>query len=76
MDLGQGQEEGPANSLTENHGDTKFSDVSYKLGGSRWSRQADWEDVKPTIISLYWDENKTLSEVMKIMNVDHAFDAS
>ena len=75
MDSAQSQEGEPADPLTKSHGDAKVSNVSHKHGRPLRSRLA-WEDLRSTITSLLWDEGKGLSEVMRIMNVDHGFEAS
>lgn len=38
-----------------------------------WATTQDWEDQRPTITRLYFDENKTLNEVIQIMKREHGF---
>ena len=76
MDSAQGQEEGLADPPAKNHGDAKVPDVSYKRDASRRFHQTDWEDLKSTIISLYWEEDRTLLEVMETMKALYGFNAS
>ena len=76
MDSAQGQAGEPADPLTKSHGDAKIPNVSHKRGGPLWYRRPAWENLRPTITSLYWDEGKRLPEVMRIMKADYGFDAS
>ncbi|KAK8115307.1 Clr5 domain-containing protein [Apiospora kogelbergensis] len=41
-----------------------------------WATDADWIKHRETITRLYWDENKPLKEVSKIMKEEHDFHAT
>jgi hypothetical protein len=42
-----------------------------------WATKAeDWEAHKEIISQLYWDQDKTLKEVMEVMRQDHGFNAT
>lgn len=38
-----------------------------------WATATEWQSQKPTITSLYRDQNKTLKEVMQFMAEKHNF---
>lgn len=42
-------------------------------GGGKWATSADWAVHKDTIVRLYWNEDRTLKEVMNIMARDYDF---
>lgn len=56
-----------------NHNNMSLAAISHNA----WATKAeDWEARKEMISKLYWDEDKTLKEVMEIMRRDHGFNAT
>ena len=42
----------------------------------RWATEDDWERLRPKITLLYAQDNKTLSQLMSIMENEHDFRAT
>jgi hypothetical protein len=42
----------------------------------KWAAPGNWDSQRPLIKQLYLDENRTLTEVMKLMKRDHGFNAT
>jgi len=46
-------------------------------GPGRWtSTEADWEGVKDAVVELYWEQDKSLPEVMEAMATGRNFHAT
>jgi hypothetical protein len=41
-----------------------------------WASPGDWNTHRPTITRLYFEENRTLNEVIETMRRDHSFSAT
>jgi hypothetical protein len=42
----------------------------------QWAAPDEWEAHKEVIANLYWDQDKTLKEVMEVMRETHKFYAT
>ncbi|KAK8019092.1 Clr5 domain-containing protein [Apiospora arundinis] len=59
------------------HADECFPDPPMaQVGRLVWATESDWDRHRETITTLYWDENKTLKEVSRIMKEQHDFHAT
>lgn len=45
-------------------------------GQRRYATDPEWDDRKDEIIRLYWNEDRTLAEVMKLLQETHGFNAT
>ena len=41
-----------------------------------WASEDDWASHRETITALYWDENRTLKDVIVVMRQTHDFHAT
>ena len=53
-----------------------FLASSTVVSRGRWPNEEDWATHRSTIKTLYLDENKTLKEVMEIMNREYLVKAT